>query len=399
MSFFRSLSRAGASLWAGEGRGLLYLGAGTAVAFVFGPLLQLLAARQLDERDYATFVLALGIASIAGMLAAVVQPIAATAAAEDQPAEGRHDWWPWAGAVALLGIAVAALAPSVGAFVAILALAQIPLHLAFAAGLGILQSRRRFAAIAASSAVFPVARLTFAVGWVAAGVVSVTAFVAALPVALAAALGGLGLAGAFRAIGIRALIARVPAEWFAAWFGVALLLNGDAIIGRLFLGEVDAGRYGVALTIGRLVPFAAWPIATVLLPVAAAAEPGRGRERILATLAVCAVLGSGLFAVAGIAPGPAVQLITGEGDTGPYATLVRLHIVAGTIAALATLTCTQLFARTQTLPWRWAIACFVPVVAASAVSESPVVTVVSQALALALFWLVAVRRSVQGENA
>lgn len=372
-----------------------------ALTFVLGPVLQVLAIRKLGTGDYATFVFALAIGNVANALAASVQPVVAVQVGAGKRGEflptGRMAA---AGLVLVVGtLAAAALGQSTGMVVAGLAIAQLPLHAVLGASIGALQGARRFAAVSVTSVAFAPLRLLGALAAVALGHEGVTAFVAALPAALAVSLVVAGLLGAFRAISwSKAAAPRTLLFTYLSWVALAFLVNADAIYARLALPDVEADRYGVAFNLGRLAVFAIAPIATVLLPAAQGSSPSERWQRTIAAAGLTLALGAGLMATVGAFPAQVSDLLTGDGGAG-YAALVRVHIIVGTLAALVTLLATLAFAVGVRPPIGVVGGAAVLPAVVAILSDSPVTLATAQAVAVGFVAAAMLRAAWAGRRA
>jgi hypothetical protein len=362
------LSAAG-ELWRGR-VALLIVAAGTAITFVLGPTLQVLALRQLDAGGYAVFVLALAVGNIAGAFAGVVQPVVAAGVLDGHapriPAKGNV--LAFAGLAAVAGGALA-LAPVIGWWLALIVVLQLPLHFTLGAMLGILQGRRQFGRFSLGATMFAPARLLFAGALAAAGVATGATFAGALTFALALSLVFVGFLGG------RDVLATRPgappagtATGLAGWAALAVLLNADVLLSRAMFGDADAGRYALAFSLGRVAYMASVGLAAVWLPLAWR-NPAARAQTLVAT-ATAALLGAGLFAAVGIAPDAVVEILTGDTSSG-YAGLVRAHVFAGTIAALLNLLVVLAFARGAPPRASLAIAGLVPAVVMAITDGSP----------------------------
>lgn len=332
-------------VWGGEGRGMLWLALGVGATFVLGLLLQVIALRTLAASGYSLFVAALGIGNIANAVASAVQPVVALRSSDARtpflPASPRALA---AAALLFLLAGTVALAPGLGAGAAALALLQIPLHIAVGMGLGRLQRRRAFAPLATCLALWSVARVAVVGAALLFGGTEGIIFVAALPAALLLELLLLVALGAYRGVRWqRSHEAGALLALYAMWALIAWLLNCDVLYARLFLSTADAGAYAVAFTIGRQPVYAAAPLMTVLLPVAAAGAAHEQRARFWAVVGVAALLLTGTMLTVGVAPALFLRLLAGHTEPG-LANLVRGYGVVGSLAAAATLLATFVFA-------------------------------------------------------
>jgi O-antigen/teichoic acid export membrane protein len=341
-------------LWAGEGRGTLWLGLGVGSTFALGLLLQVLALRALSDGDYATFVLALGIGNIANAIAVTVQPMIAASVAKGEPVALPAQPWLLAGAAGgvVFGGAML-LGGTVGWVVAVLAMLQIPLHAAVGAGLGGLQGSRRFGALASALLLWTLARVLVAVAVFVTLDAPALGFVLALPAALALELLLLLRVGALRGAALtQPRIDLAALRPYAVWALLAWLLNADAVYGHARLPAVEADAYAVALTLGRQTIYLAVPLATVLLPVTLAGARDGQRGRLYAILLVTALLLVAGGIVLGVRPELIVRVLSG-GTKDVGVGLVRGYVVVGALAAGATLLLTFLFGLVRLPRLRW----------------------------------------------
>ena len=332
-------------IWEDHGGGAAWLTAAIAVTFFLGLGLQLLGLRSLNNGDYSTFVLALGIGNAANALAVAIQPVVAVRASSRQPA-----FLPGPLRSVLLvttvatGVTVVLLAGSIGPLGATLVMLQIPLHAVVGVGLGRLQAARSFRRVAASLGIWSLARITIVLPFVAGGAESANIFLAALPGALLVEIAVLARLGAYRQVTL------APARdgghllrAYAFWLLFAWLLNQDVVWARLFLSPSDADSYALAFTLGRQPVYAVAPLVNVLLPVTLASASLRlQRRRLWAILLVSTLLLAASFAVFGVAPAPIARLLTGDAASFD-ATLIRGYVAVGALTAAATLLTTQLF--------------------------------------------------------
>lgn len=332
-------------LWGDEGAGVLWLTLGVGVTFILGLVLQLLSLRTLNAGGYATFVFALGIGNIAHAVASAVQPVVAARATTDQAAFLPVSWQTLALAAGLLTpIVVMMLSPAVGWRIALLAVAQVPLHVTVAVGLGRLQAQRQFARLAACLALWSAARCGVATLAIITESGSPTAFVAALPLALLAEAGMLWVLGAYRGCDLRPTADGKPlVTGYALWALFAWLLNADAVFAPRVFSPADADAYAMAFTLGRQPVYAIAPLTTVLLPVTLALDQVEQRPRLFAVLGVTAVLLVGTLVVLGARPNLILALLTGD-PASTSAVLLRGYAIIGSVAAGAALLMTFAFA-------------------------------------------------------
>lgn len=338
-------------LWDDEGAGVVWLSLSVAITFALGFVLQLLGLRLLSDGDYATFVLALGIGNVAAAIAAALQPVIAARSASDG---GR--FLPLAAPHALAGIALAcavaavALTPTVGPLIALLVVAQIPLHALVGVGIGRLQAGRSFRRMAVSSALWSLARLLVVLLMVAGRSDGPLTFVLALPVALAVEVALLWALGAYRGVHWEAAArGNQLLQTYLMWGLFAWLLNADAVYSRVLLAPDDAQSYAVALTLGRQPLYLVAPLAMVLLPVTLARRGGDQRRRMFAILMTAAILLAGTWLVLGVRPEILVGLLTGNEQHADVA-LIRGYALVGPLTAAATLELTFTFALGRRLP-------------------------------------------------
>lgn len=332
-------------LWGDEGAGVLWLALGVGTTFVLGLALQLLGLRTLGNGGYATFVFALGVGNIANAVAGAIQPVVAARAATERPAFLPVSWRVLA-IGGLLGTvaAAAALSPGVGPVIALLVVAQVPLHATVAVGLGRLQAQRRFMQMAACLALWSVARFVVAVMAVVVVHGGAGAFVAALPFALLVEAIVLWLIGAYRCCETRpAADGTSLLVGYGLWALFAWLLNADAVYAPRVLAPSDADAYATAFTLGRQPIYAVAPLTMVLLPVALHPERGEQRSRLFAIFGVTIALLIGTTLLFGARPELVLRLLTGDpASTSPL--LLRGYAIIGPVAAGATLLMTFTFA-------------------------------------------------------
>ncbi len=332
-------------IWGGEGAGAAWLGVGVAVAALAGLALQLLGLRVLDDGAYATFVFGLGIGNVAAALASAIQPVVAVRVGAPQSA-----FLPATplvigiAAIVTGGLAAALLAPRVGLLVAVLALLQVPVHAVVGVGVGRLQGRRAFGAIAAAVVLQVGFRIAVVLPPILGGHGSATVFVLALPASLLATLVLLLVVRAYRGTDWRVTTdGRRLLGHYALWALFAWVINADAVVARLLLSAEDADAYALAFTLGRQPLYVVAPLTTVLLPVALAAHAAEQRERLRAVFAVSALVLVGTVLALGVWTEPIIGLLTGDPASGDP-TLVRGYAVVGPLAAAATLLLTFGFA-------------------------------------------------------
>ncbi len=332
-------------LWGDEGKGTIWLTAGIATTFVFGLALQVLGLHRLSTGEYATFVFALGIGNVANAIAAAIQPVIAT-----RSATGNQTFLPappgiLIGGVAILMIlAVGTLGRSVGALTALAAISQIPLHAVVAVGHGRLQARRAFARLAIGLGVWSIARILIVVVVMMSGSTPASAFIFALPAALLIELALLIGLGAYH--GIRwqpATDSQQLLSHYALWALFAWIVNGDAIYARLFLSAADAGKYAIAITLGRQPIYAVAPLAIVLLPVTLRDDAKGQRRRLYAILMTSLLLVVGTWLVLGVRPQLLVDFLAGTSGRADTV-LIRGYAILGSLTAAATLLLTFAFA-------------------------------------------------------
>lgn len=340
------------SPWGREYRGLAWLTVSVGLTLVLGLALQLLAIRRLSGGEYATFVFALGLGNVAAAIASAIQPVVA-ARVHDGSVDGVLPLPPGPLA-ALTGAATlfvaAVFAPALGFPAALLAVLQVPLHAVVAVGLGSLQGRGSYPALALGYACFAVVRIAFVLLVLPLGRAGEVAFVASLPAGLVATILLLSAFGAFDSRTFRRTVeaARLlPA--FATWALASWLLNADAVFARLVLPASEAGHYALAVTLGRQSYYLVTPLMFVLLPVTRAAVGEDQRARFAAIFAVFLVLLAGSAVVLGIAPNAVAGLLTGEDEHG-FGTVLRGYAVLGPLGAFASLQLTFLFGLSAT-PW------------------------------------------------
>lgn len=332
-------------LWGDEGKGTIWLAIGIATTFVFGLALQVLGLHRLGSDEYATFVFALGLGNVANAIAAAIQPVIATRSATGDPTFLPAPPRVLAAGVAMLMLlAVGTLGRSVGALIALAAVSQIPLHALVAVGHGRLQARRAFARLATGLGIWSVARILIVAVMMMSGSAPEAAFVIALPAALLTELALLIGLGAYR--GVRWHAAADSGRLFshyALWALFAWIVNADAVYARLFLSAADAGKYAIAVTLGRQPIYAVAPLAIVLLPVTLNDDAVGQRRRLYAILMTSLLLLVGTWAVLGIRPQMLVDLLAGTSGRAD-SVLIRGYALLGSLIAAATLLLTFVFA-------------------------------------------------------
>lgn len=332
-------------LWGDEGKGTIWLAAGIATTFLFGLALQVLGLHRLSAGDYATFVFALGIGNVANAIAAAIQPVIAT-----RTVTGNQTFLPAppqmliGGVAILMLLAMVTLGRSVGTLTALAVISQIPLHALVAVGHGRLQARRAFVRLATGLGIWSIARILIVAIVMTIGSAPVSAFVFALPAALVVELAFLIGLGAYHGVRWqRAPDSSQLLSHYALWALFAWIVNADAIYARLCLSAADAGKYAIAITLGRQPVYAVAPLAMVLLPVTLGAQLAGQRHRLYAILLVCLLLATGTFLVLGVQPQFVVALLMGTAGRDDPA-LMRGYAVLGSLIAAATLLLTFTFA-------------------------------------------------------
>ena len=332
----RLINRSSIALWGDQGRGAFLLVLATGAVFVLGLALQLIAVRALDSAAYATFVLALGLATIASMVASSVQPVVAMRVLSDQAGYlpfGLRTGMPTLG---ILTVAVwLALTGTIGNSGALLVAIQLPMHLAVGVLSGLIQGRRSFGTLSLGMAVWSASRVGAASLLLILGVDAEVSLLFALDAALFAHLIVLALGVSWSsACWTTSKSSLRDFSEFAGWLASGCLLFGDAIACRLLLPDVSAARYALAVTLGRQAVFAASPLSTVLLTTVQERPDDRGRLGLVAGIAV--VLTVFLGAGVGIAPAAAVALLTGSASLAdPW--LIRGYVLVGGLGAAAVL--------------------------------------------------------------
>ena len=304
--------------------------------FVLGLALQLLALRTLDPNAYGTFVLSLGVATIAATVASSVQPLVALRVISNESAYlplRPTKLLPVVSSVTLVLWFV--LSDSIGAVPAAFVAIQVPMHLTVGFAGGIVQGRRSFGPLGFAMASWSAARLGSATLLLLLGVSELQAFLAALDIALLVQAGLLLQRISWtRACWTGPNSIRSVFSESSGWLAGGWLIFGDAIMCRLLLSAVPAARYGLALTLGRQAVFAAGPFSSVLLTVAHDEPDRQSRMALVAAisvgLSVCLALGVGAF------PSAAVRLLTGsERLADPW--LIRGYVVLGGLGAAGSL--------------------------------------------------------------
>ncbi|MHB8645863.1 MAG: hypothetical protein ACYDAR_08760, partial [Thermomicrobiales bacterium] len=247
-------------------------------------------------------------------------------------------------AAILMLLAMGTLGRSVGALIALVAISQIPLHALVAVGHGRLQARRAFARLATGLGTWSIARILIVAVVMMSGSAPVSAFVFALPTALLVELALLIGLGAYH--GVRwqpATDSRQLLSHYALWALFAWIVNADAIYARIFLSAADAGKYAIAITLGRQPIYAVAPLAMVLLPVTLRDDAQGQRRRLYAILMTSFLLIVGTWLVLGMRPQLLANFLAGTSGRAD-GVLIRGYAILGSLTAAATLLLTFAFA-------------------------------------------------------
>lgn len=325
------------TLWGTEGRGTLLLTLAMAFVFAMGLALQLFAVRTLDDAQYSTFVLSLGIATVATMVASAIQPVVAL-----QMLRGDSGFLPIAapglfgGLALVLVVTTLLLEQQLGLWLALLTTSQVPLHLAIGVASGVLQGRTSFAALAFGMVLWSGTRLCAAVALDRFGVDAELSLVAGLAIALGVHLAWLVARNGFAGLTLQAGgEARHTLRNYVAWLSAGWVIYGDAAMARVLLPGTDGARYALALTLGRQAIYASSPMVTTLVPAAALAQ-SPPRHRLAAILGVSALLTTGLAVGMGLDPALTATLVAGTAERADPA-LFRGYVVVGGLGTLSML--------------------------------------------------------------
>jgi O-antigen/teichoic acid export membrane protein len=293
----------------------------TTLAYGLDYLFNLIAGRLLEPADFGIVVSLAAAVQVMVVASRVIQTVTTRYVSRYEAAKGtpetvavsaaaqtraffratfRSAWWWGLAATIVLVVASPALArffqiESAGPVLAI-GVTAVFFALRPVVG-GVLQGEQRFAALGMVQIVQAVLRLVVGVllislGWGAFGAM------AALPVAVAGTL----LFGLFlldrqmlRAgksapdISLPDLF-RYSAYTAAGLIGFAILVNMDAILVKGFFDPVEAGHYGTAVTLGKIVQFFPLAIIMILFPKAAQRQAGQ-RETGSILLAAMIIVG------------------------------------------------------------------------------------------------------------
>ena len=219
--------------------------------------------------------------------------------------------------------------------------AGLPAYLAQSVGRGALQGRLRFEALALTFLVEMAVRLVLGITLVAMGFGVVGATI------------GLSLSFVATWLVVTVLVGRAPSggtladalpgaelRAYAGLVSVLLLAqivanNSDVLVGKASLDPEAAGVYAAVALVGRAIFYLAWSVATVVFPVAAAAEPGQGGV-LRGGLLVVGTLGGVCSLGALLVGGPVLGLVLG-GEYSGVSGLLAGYAVATTLFALANL--------------------------------------------------------------
>jgi O-antigen/teichoic acid export membrane protein len=218
--------------------------------------------------------------------------------------------------------------------------AGLPCYLAQSVGRGALQGTLRFEALALTFLVEMVVRLVVGILLVALGYGVMGATI------------GLSLSLVATWAVVAVLVGRVPAQrvadalsgtelrTYAGLVSVLLLAqivanNSDVLVAKASLSPEAAGVYAAVALVGRAIFYLAWSVATVVFPVAAAAEPGKSGV-LRGGLLIVGALGSACALGGLLVGGPILEIVLGE-DYGGVSRLLAGYAVATTLFALANL--------------------------------------------------------------
>jgi len=225
------------------------------------------------------------------------------------------------GGFVLLG----ALSPLVSRFLkvenpsyALIMFSSLVVAFALSASWGTLQGLQRFLALGSSQTVHAVSKLILGVLFVGLGL-GVGGGLAAIPLSFMLALGlslfslrDLGRAGNEKAevAGLGAYTAMAS----LAILGITVLVNGDMVLAKHYLGGEDAGTYSAVAVLGRIAFYAPWGITWALFPkTAEARERGNSPSRLfLKALILTLALAGAVVSLFGLFPETAVGSLFGE---------------------------------------------------------------------------------------
>jgi O-antigen/teichoic acid export membrane protein len=118
--------------------------------------------------------------------------------------------------------------------------------------------------------------------------------------------------------------------------GQILINNSDVLIVKHFFGSDDAGHYAALALIGRVVFFAAWPIATVIFPIAAQrAHRGEPHGSLaLLSIGVALAIGGTITLACAVMPRFIVRVLFGA-EYLDIANVLWLYALATTLYTVA----------------------------------------------------------------
>jgi O-antigen/teichoic acid export membrane protein len=299
-------------------------------------LFHLLSARELGPASYSDVVSLLALAGLIGLplggvQVVVARTVARLAAADDaQALRAFFRFGLAATGVVAVGIALAlvALSPVIQKWLGIGSLAALVVTAALTIpalltpiALGVAQGLQRFTVLSLSLAASTAARLVGLAVVLALGFGVTAVLVATLIgslVALAVPLVRLGdrLRGprAIRPSLSRHALATSLFPVVLGLLAITALTTADVIVAKAVFGDHEAGIYGGASLVGRVILYLPAAIVTVLLPkVSARATRGEASGDILAASIGVTVVASALLTLAyAVVPGTVVQLAFGS---------------------------------------------------------------------------------------
>jgi len=183
---------------------------------------------------------------------------------------------------------------------------------------GTLQGLQRFLALGSSQTLHAVSKLLLGVLFVGLGL-GVGGGLAAIPLSFLLALGlslfslrDLGRVGNQKAevAGLGAYTGLAS----LAILGITILVNGDMVLAKHYLGQEDAGTYSAIAVLGRIAFYAPWGITWALFPkTAEARERGNSPTRLfLRALILTLALAGAAVSFFGLFPETAVRSLFGE---------------------------------------------------------------------------------------
>lgn len=201
---------------------------------------------------------------------------------------------------------------------AIILFSSLAVVFVLSASWGTLQGLQRFLALGSSQTVHAVSKLLLGVLFVGLGL-GVGGGLAAIPLSFLLAFGlslfslrDLGRVGNEKAkvAGLGAYIALAS----LAILGITILVNGDMVLAKHYLGQEDAGTYSAIAVLGRIAFYAPWGITWALFPkTAEARERGSSPSRIfLGALILTLALAGAAVLLFGLFPETVVRSLFGE---------------------------------------------------------------------------------------